>query len=105
MSGRNEMSLRSSPYPRASCAYKRRCGLSSRPTIRTSQSEKTKMKKALIMEIAGRDGACLTEFLLNKGCAVHGINQRPLPSNLDVENFGSGDKNETKLNLDEEGGA
>jgi GDPmannose 4,6-dehydratase len=34
------------------------------------------MKTALISGITGQDGAYLSEFLLNKGCAVHGIKRR-----------------------------
>jgi len=34
------------------------------------------MKKALITGITGQDGAYLSEFLLKKGCEVHGIKRR-----------------------------
>jgi len=34
------------------------------------------MKKALITGIAGQDGSCLTELLLDKGYEVHGIERR-----------------------------
>ncbi len=34
------------------------------------------MKKALITEITGQDGAYLAEFLLGKGYEVHGIKRR-----------------------------
>lgn len=60
------------------------------------------MKKALITEIAGEEGAYLAEFLLKKGYEVHGIKERPLPSNPGVEKVSSGDMNETNLNSDEE---
>jgi GDPmannose 4,6-dehydratase len=58
------------------------------------------MKKALITEIEGQEGAYLAEFLLKKGYEVHGIKQRFLPSNPAVENVRSGDTNETNLNSD-----
>jgi GDPmannose 4,6-dehydratase len=34
------------------------------------------MKRALITGITGQDGSYLTEFLLDKGCEVHGIKRR-----------------------------
>ncbi len=34
------------------------------------------MKKALITGVTGQDGAYLAEFLLKKGCIVHGIKRR-----------------------------
>jgi GDPmannose 4,6-dehydratase len=33
-------------------------------------------KVALITGVTGQDGACLAEFLLNKGYEVHGIERR-----------------------------
>src|SRR3989344_5099950 len=40
-------------------------------------------KKALITGITGQDGACLAEFLLNKGYEVHGIKRRTSLFNTD----------------------
>lgn len=35
-----------------------------------------KQKTALITGVAGQDRACLSEFLLKKGCQVHGMKRR-----------------------------
>lgn len=36
-------------------------------------------KRALITGITGQDGSYLAEFLLEKGCEVHGIKRRAIP--------------------------
>lgn len=38
---------------------------------------------ALIAGITGQNGAYLADFLLNKGCAVHGIKRRAFLFNTD----------------------
>ena len=41
------------------------------------------MKKALITGITGQDGSYLAEFLLEKGCEVHGLLRRTSTSNTE----------------------
>jgi len=41
------------------------------------------MKVALITGVTGQDGACLSEFLLNKGYIVHGVKRRDSQFNTD----------------------
>jgi len=40
-------------------------------------------KRALITGITGQDGAYLAEYLLEKGCEVHGIKPRASSFNTD----------------------
>ena len=41
------------------------------------------MKKALITDVTGQDGAYLAEFLLKKGYEVHGVKRRTSLFNTD----------------------
>src|ERR1700754_974979 len=57
------------------------------------------MKKALITGITGQDGAYLTEFLLKKGYAVHGIKRRSSLFNTDRIDHLYQDPHEKNLNF------
>lgn len=48
-----------------------------------AQSLQVRNKTALITGVTGQDGAYLAEFLLNKGCTVHGIKRRSSLFNTD----------------------
>lgn len=40
-------------------------------------------KISLVTVVTGQDGACIDEFLLDKGCEVHGIKRRSSSFNTD----------------------
>ena len=52
------------------------------------------MKRALITGVTGQDGAYLAEFLLAKGCEVHGIKRR---SSLFNTNLSRAEQNQASV--------
>jgi len=61
------------------------------------------MKTALISGVIGQDGAYLSEFLLNKGYAVHGIKRRSSSFNTERVDHLYQDPHEKEIHLKDGG--